>query len=287
MPSKKTAATLEHQPTPALGDLDEHGNERLPDFPTEESTRNERIAELDERSERLNGHTPEGVRPSERCGSPSPLGISCTHRIEHGGLHSWTPGPIHQPEPGTEQPTLPGTPEPEQNDYSVPTEASFGKAKLMPAHGLKAIGDRLIAEDETLEHLVGIEIRYAWRRRGGTTGGTARFARIKRPSVWENYFTGGTVRFLVDLSADHVREFRFNERQIEAAIFDQLCRTERDPDDHDAYRILGPDFSGSIRAFDKYGAWEPSLREMHAHVAKLPLEQAIDDAGTDEGEDEG
>lgn len=298
MPAKKTIApTLEQPTTPALGDLDENGLERLPDFEAEHAqqvwrgnvepdpTRDQRIAELDERSERLNGHTPEGVKPSERCGTPSPLGISCTHRTDHPGLHSWTPGPEHDPIPGTEQPTLPGTPEPEQSDYTVPTEASFGKAKLTPAHGLRAIGDRLIADDDSLEHLRGIEIRYAWRRRGGTSGGNPRFARIKRPSVWEEHLTGGRVDFLVDVSADHVREFRFAERQIEAAIHEQLSRTERDDDDHDAFRINGPDFSGSISTMDRFGAWKPELREMHAHVAKLPLEQAIADADSSDGED--
>jgi hypothetical protein len=272
MPRRKpTTATLDQPTTPALGDPDENSLERLPDFGQPEPQ---------------NGHIPEGVRPSERCVAVSPLHIRCEFKDEHGGLHSWTPEPVHQPEPGTEQPVLPGTPEPEQNEYAVPTEASFGKAKLMPAHGLKAIGDRLIADDDSLEHLRGIEIRYAWRRRGGTSGGNPRFARIKRPSVWEHFFTGGRCDFLVDLSADHVREFRFAERQIEAAIHEQLSRTERDEDDHDAFRINGPDFSGSISTMDRYGTWRPDLREMHAHVARLPLEQAIDDAGTDEGEDE-
>jgi hypothetical protein len=131
-------------------------------------------------------------------------------------------------------------------------------------------------------------LRYFWRRRGGTQGGNPRYARIKRPGVYEAYFSGGKAVYLVDLSADHVRDARFTERQLQACLYAQLCRTDVDPDDNDAYRLVGPDFSGFIREFDRFGAWSSDLRELHAHVAKLPLEQAIDDAQPegDEGEDD-
>jgi|SRR5579859_1854873 len=261
--------------------------------PTAETpSREAQLADLDERADRLNGHS---VRPSEMCGvvaGGGPYsGKRCTFRQHQADEpHSWESAEAKNVATLTDespvgQPTLPGTPEPEQNEYSVPTEASFGKAKLQPAPGLRAIGDRLIAEDESFEHLRGVEIRYAWRRRGGMQGGTPRFARIKRPSVWEEFFTGGAAIFLCDLSADHVREHRFTERQIEAAIHEQLCKTDVDPDDPDAYRLLGPDFSGSIRTLDVYGAWRSDLRELRAHVAKLPLEEAIDQADESEADD--
>src|SRR5437016_959604 len=117
---------------------------------TKSPTRDQTLDDLDERSDRLNGHTSEGrVRPSEQCRAPSPRGIGCTFKLEHPGLHSWTPEPVHNAEAdgepehvlhdfapsrsnhtlcdvcsttlgkswhlnsGLAQPTLPGTPEPE------------------------------------------------------------------------------------------------------------------------------------------------------------------------------
>jgi hypothetical protein len=257
--------------------------------------REAQLAELDARDDRLNGH---GVRPSEQCGvvagsGPYP-GRRCTFaKHDNNQPHSWETLPWENPEASsvasstddsTGQGTLPGTPEPEQNEYSVPNESSFGKAKSLPAPGVKLIAERLIADDDTLEHLVGVEIRYAWRRRGGTQGGNPRFARIKRPSFWEEHLTGGKVDLLLDVSADHVREQCFTERQLQAAVHEQLCRTERDEDDHDAFRIAGPDFSGSIRTLDRFGAWRDDLREAAAHIRLLPLDEALTEADGEESD---
>jgi hypothetical protein len=263
----------------------------LLDGPTQ--AREAQLNELDARDDRLNGHS--DIRPSEQCGvvagsGPYP-GKRCTYAEHpHNQPHSWEvtnepdaelPGHVYD----DDQPPLPGTPEPVQNEYTVPTESSFGKAKLQPAPGLKVIADRLIADDDTLKHLVGVEIRYAWRRRGGTQGGNPRFARIKRPSIWEDYFTGGKVAFLLELAADHVSDYRFSELQIEAAVHECLCRTQRDEDDHDAFRIAGPDFSGSIRTLDRFGTWRPDLREAAAHIRLLPLDEALTEADGDQDDD--
>lgn len=258
------AATLEHQVAA------DSGLEELPHF-----------------DEPSNGHILEGgVKPSERCGTPSELGIGCTFRDEHPGAHSWQPAENTAiAETGNLE--LPGMPEPEQTDYTVPTEASFKGAKLVAAPGLRSIGDRLIGDDETLKHLLDIEIRYFWRRRGGTQGGNVRYARIKRPGGYEEYFTGGKIVYLIDLSADHVRTAKFADEQIEACVYSQLVQTDVDPDDHDAYRIVGQDFGGSVRELAKFGAWNQDLREMQAHVAKLPpVEQDAEADDDDEADDE-
>lgn len=238
-----TTATLEQQ----LATDAELGLEDLPRFDDIPVDHEALLQDLDARDDALNSQPARaGVRPSDQCGvvaghGPYP-GKRCTY-AEHpmNQPHSWDverepeaelPGHVYD---DAAQPTLPGTPEPEQTDYTVPTEASFKKAKLMAAPGLKAIAERLIADDETLEHLVDAEIRYFWRARGGTTGGAPKFASIKRPGVYEDYFSGGKVVFFVSLSADHIRAAKFTDQQIEACLHERLCMTERDPDDHDAY----------------------------------------------------
>jgi hypothetical protein len=293
-----TTATLEDQ---AATDA-ELGLEDLPSFDEpDQPSREALLQDLDARSDALNGQALKRVRPSEQCGVLAGHGPLPGKRCEYPAHpmnqpHSWEvaseppadePGHVYD---DTAQPTLPGTPEPEQTDYTVPTEASFKKAKLVAAPGLKAIAERLIADDESLEHLVDAEIRYFWRARGGTTGGAPKFASIKRPGVYEDYFSGGKVVFFVSLAADHVRAAKFTESQIEACLHERLCMTERDPDDHDAYRILSPDFAGAVRTLDRFGPWNPALREMRAHVDRLPPapvdEADTDDDGEDGGDDE-
>lgn len=256
------AATLEHQVAA------DSGLEELPHF-----------------DEPSNGHILEGgIRPSERCGTPSELGIGCTFRDEHPGAHSWQPADDLAVE-RSQQPVLPGTPEPEQNDWSVPSEASFKGKDFQTSSGLRAIGERLIEEKPTLAHLVDVEIRYLWKRRGGSSGGNPKLGALQRPGGLLKYFTGG-VTFIAWLAADNCRELQLPPEKIEANLFHQLLHADTNPDDDDAYRIRGHDFEGFVDELDGYGPWSADFREMHAHVAKLPLEQAIDDATVaDEGEE--
>jgi hypothetical protein len=279
------AATLERQMLADSSINPDYTPEPTPfdEFDAEPS-RDERIAALDARDDALAAS--ETVRPSMQCGLISPdVGMRCTHRQDHGGKHTWERSAFDGPLDGLDQAELPGMPEEPVTDWTVPSESAFRGAKLMESAGLAAIGAKLIEDDESLKHLDNIDIRYFWRRRGGTQGGLPRYGRIKKPSAYEALAFGSGVVFLLDLSADHVREAKFTDQQISAQIHEQLCRTSMDPDDHDAYRIDALDFSGSIRTFDKFGAYKPEVREAHAHMALVPVDQEpeADEASDDEG----
>jgi hypothetical protein len=245
---RKPSPTIDPAAAP---EFDEQGREILPDFTLGSRT----------------GHH------ADSCDALSPWGTRCTLDV-HSGSHSWQGEPV--PAADVEQDTLPGTPEPEQTEYDVPFEAQFNGKDLMTAPGLKAIGNRLIDSEESFGHLRGIEIRYFWRRRGGTQGGNPRYGKIKRPSVYESHFTGGTVVYLAELAADHIREAKFTPEQIEACLFSQLCKTDVDPEDHDAYRLIGPDFVGFVREIDRFGLWHPGHRELGAHIKQGNLLDQLD-----------
>src|SRR5205085_11948943 len=134
---------------------------------------------------------------------------------------------------------------------------------------------------DAFDHLRGIEIHWFWNRRGGTQGGNPRYAGIKRPSSFEKHYTGGRVVYFLWLAADHVRDAKFTPEQIEACLYDQLTRTDVDPDDHDAYRTVGPDFVGFVREIERYGVWSADLREAAARIQQLPLVQAAEDDADD------
>lgn len=324
-----------HDTPVRLGDLDDAGLERIPEFTDEqpqpvetgiieidafegpcltpgpdgarctrkahsglhswaEPTHEERLAELDARDDRLNGH---GVRPSEQCGilaggGPYP-GRRCTYR-EHpmNQPHSWEvasdptdlPGHVYDDDEAA-QPTLPGTPEPEATEFTIPREGEFKGADYQSAPGLKSVGDRLIAETEEFSHLVGIEIRYFWKRRGGRRGGNLNFGSLQKAVGRARYALGNPVYFL-DLSADHCRDQKFTDEQLTALVFDRLARAAVDPEDHSAYRVVGADFEGMALTVRRFGLWNVDLRESAASLRQLPLDQELDLPELDEAEPE-
>jgi hypothetical protein len=272
MPRKSTTAdTLKHQ---AATDSD---LEPLPDFTMPAQ----------------NGHVPEGVRPSERCGTPSTqgwnAGSNCTFKEFHAGRHSWQPEGDTSTEPAhADQPALPGTPEPEFNEYSVPVESAFEGKDFMSAPGLRAIADAWISETEELAHLRGIPIRYFWKRRGGLKGGNPRLGNLQKPSGIVRYSLGHPT-LLMWVAADHVRDLKLDHDKIRAAVLHELCKASPDPDDHSAYRVVGPDAEVFTLELQKCGLWSMDLREVGAHVKQLGLLDTLmlePDQVADENEDD-
>jgi len=175
--SSATAETLERQDAEdgQIEDDESWRDQTIPNFTDPPKTHAEQLADLDARDERLNGQ-PEGVRPSEQCGvlagsGPYP-GKRCTYAAHPMDQpHSWEvfddpeappPGHVYSDE---DQPTLPGTPEPETDAYSIPFEGQFNNADFMAAPGVQEIAERYIETESEFEHLVGIKIRYFWKRR--------------------------------------------------------------------------------------------------------------------------
>ncbi len=256
MSKRDTAATLEHQ---AAADS---GLEELPEFELPEEHAN-------------------GVRPSERCGNPSKLGIGCTFKAFHSGNHSWDLGtPIQE-----QQPELPGTPEPAENEYTIPYESAFKGADFQSARGIAEIGDRFIETTEEFAHLRGIEVRYLWKRRGGLKGGAPRLGALQKPGGLTAYALGHP-QFILWLAADHCREAKLTNEQMDALIFDLLCRGVADPDDHSAFRVAGPDYEGNVLTLDKFGFWHPDLRELGAHIKQLNLLDTLALPEPDDEDDE-
>lgn len=228
-----------------------------------------------------NGH----ARP-DTCDTLSPWGTRCTLEV-HSGFHSWQGEPMPADDVEAEQAELPGTPEPEKTDFDVPTETQFAGKDFISAPGLKAIADRLIAEKDSLSVLSGLEVRYLWKRRGGTSGGNPKLGALQRPGGLLRYFSGG-VPFVLWLGADNCRDLQLTPQQIEACLYHQLLHADTNPDDEDQYRIRGHSFEGFVEELDEFGPWSADLREVAAHIQTLPLDQALaeaEDTDAEEGEE--
>lgn len=259
MPRRSSATAT---PTPTTPELDDQGLEELPDFTMPSQ----------------NGHRP------DTCDTLSPWGTKCTLEV-HSGSHSWQGEQPPADDTGdTQQPALPGTPEPEKTDYDVPAESTFAGKDFVSAPGLKAIATRLIADKDALSVIRGLEVRYLWKRRGGTSGGNPKLGALQRPGGLLRYFTGGTP-FVCWLAADNCRDLALKPEQIEAAMFHQLLHADTNPDDEDQFRIRGHSFEGFVEELDEFGPWSADLREVAAHMHSLPLDQALADADADDGQE--
>ncbi len=259
MPRRSSAttaeSTLERQASTdsQLDDDESWRDQSIPDFSDGPKTHEQTLEDLDARGERLNGY-----KPTE----------GAANHVELTNLE------------------LPGTPAPVSDDTAIPTETQFAGKDFLAAPGLKAVGERLIFEHESLADLSGVEIRYLWKRRGGSSGGNPKLGALQRPGGLLRYFTGG-VTFICWLAADNVRALQLDPAKIEACLFHQLSHAQLNPDDDDAWRIRSHDFEGFVSELDQYGAWSADLREVAAHIRLLPLDQALADTEGDGEADEG
>jgi hypothetical protein len=162
----------------------------------------------------------------------------------------------------------------------------------MAAPGLKAIAERLIADDETLEHLV--DDRDSLLLAPAAARRAARPVRQDQAAVACTRTTsqGGKVVFFARRAADHIRAAKFTESRSKRACTSAHVHDRRDPDDHDAYPDPESRLRGCIRTLDRFGTnWNPDAardaRPRRQTAAGAGIDEAdADDDGEDGGDEE-
>lgn len=241
-------------PNGKLGDLDAEGREVLPDF----------------------GPSP---RPTT-CDALSAWQVKCTNPEFHSGAHSWggeaesADSDASNEDEKSEQAELPGTPAAE-SDLAAPVEGQFNGADFMVAAAIEDVAESWIRDLEGLSHLRGIRIVYFWKRRGGLKGGNKRLGNLAKVMGLAKHALGRPV-FALWLAADHVRELHLEPEKVRAAVLHELCKAAVDPDDHDAFRVVGPDAEVFALELQTVGLWSLDLREMGANVKQLGLLESLD-----------
>lgn len=147
---------------------------------------------------------------------------------------------------------------------TVPSEMDFGEQQFLVDETLQQIGNALIAQyPDILGHLAGIDIAYFWKVKGGKSGGNAVLGKAVKPSGLMKAFTNADA--VVHLSADHVAEAMFSDRQITALVFHELRHfeikqpKEDDKDGEPKLLVRGHDvelFADEVRIF---GNWHAML----------------------------
>lgn len=144
----------------------------------------------------------------------------------------------------------------EPDAYGVPTDAQFNGRLYRDAPDLANIAELLIGEHGHLSGLMNCDIRYYWRRKTGVSKGRVVIGQCKRASDLLGHLSGAD--FIVWLSATTARDGGFTRRQVEAAVFHQLCHIETDEDGN--FISARHDFEGFAAEVRHYGTWTEDLK---------------------------
>lgn len=169
--------------------------------------------------------------------------------------------------------------------FAVPEDAAFGGQLYREAPDLERIGADLLERHGFFSEVASCDVRYFWRRRTGVSKGRVKIGFLKRASDLLGHFSGAD--YILWLSATTARDGKFTDRQVEAAVFHQLCHLSTDDDGN--FIKVSHDFEGFASELTAYGAWTTDLAAggrafLAAQQLGLFDEDADDD---DESEDDG
>ena len=158
-----------------------------------------------------------------------------------------------------------------------PFEEEFGGSDFLDSKELKELGERIISEK--FPYYDGeVLIDYRWKRRGGSSGGNVVLGKCTRLTGLARHLSLG-VHYSVWLAVDHCKAYQFNDEQLEALVYHELCHIERDePKDEDkpvTWRTRGHDSEVFFAELREYGAWRPTLEQLVETVRQLPLPMEI------------
>ena len=159
----------------------------------------------------------------------------------------------------------------------IPVEEEFGGSDFLDADSLKKLGEQVIRE-KFPDYDGEVLIDYRWKRRGSTTGGNAILGKCVRLTGLARHLSLGA-HYCVWLAADHCKAYQFNDEQLEALMFHELCHIEREePEDEDkpvVWRTRGHDNEVFRAELREYGAWRPSLEQLVTVIRQLPLPMEV------------
>jgi hypothetical protein len=170
----------------------------------------------------------------------------------------------------------------QQSLFLVPDDAAFDGKLYRAAPELETIGKNLIEQHGFFEDVADCDVRYFWRRKTGVTKGRVKIGLLKRASDLLGHYSGAD--YILWLSATTARDGKFTDRQVEAAVFHQLCHLSTD--DNGDYIKVGHDFEGFARELTQYGPWTTELAAGGRAFLTAHQLGMFDADGDDDDEDE-
>lgn len=165
----------------------------------------------------------------------------------------------------------------------IPSDSDFEAEEVdyLPAPEIEALADRLRATKSHFADIRGYRIAYWWKRKGGTAGGKCVMGKCQKTPPLAKAHKRST--WTIWLAADHLRDFRFTNRQLEALVFHELLHAalkevevkDKDTGETDTeYRpaIVGHDLEMFHAEVLEYGLWTRELERARSlfEQAELP-----------------
>ena len=163
--------------------------------------------------------------------------------------------------------------------FPIPDESMFfdqrtrGFVDFIADESLDRIGRALISRKLAFLDDGEFTIEFRWKRRGGVSKGNAFLGNCVRLSGAARHYAG--VHMLVYLAADHLGSWNYTAWQVEALIYHELLKIDRQekwskPDKTTGknyklptvYSVLGPEFSGFYQEIREYGLWQTQLAQL-------------------------
>lgn len=156
--------------------------------------------------------------------------------------------------------------------FKVPGDHEFFSAKFMDAPTLEAIGVSLIATMPEFNGLDETTIRYVWRRKGALNKGKAVLGKSTPASGYAQFF--GECDFVIEIAADHARDFKLTNHQMRAAVYHELHHIEAVEDEKTGELVFsgrGHDVEMFLDEILEFGLWRESLEAAAKAFEQLSL----------------
>ena len=156
--------------------------------------------------------------------------------------------------------------------FDVPGDHEFFSAKFMDAPALEAIANSLIGSMPEFGGLEDPTIRYVWQRKGATSAGKMILGKCTKVSGIAQFF--GDCDYVVTIAADHARELKLTNHQMQAAVYHELCHIEIGEDEKTGdpiYGARGHDVEMYLDEIRRYGLWRESLEAAAKAFEQLSL----------------
>lgn len=149
---------------------------------------------------------------------------------------------------------------------SAPADSQFGDVDdFIPSAALTERAAVLAKRHRgLLGHYEGLSVLFLWKRTGGKSKGKGVFGKTVKPSGLLKHFA--QTEFVIWLAADHCREARYGDREIEALLFHEMNHigmSDEDDDGNPSVPVLVPHDVEMFRSeVEVYGLWDEQLRDV-------------------------
>lgn len=155
----------------------------------------------------------------------------------------------------------------------IPDEWGDDEA-FLEASELKSIALRLVDTKPLLAHLVGADIYYCWKQKGGSHKGEAIHGMaMKLPTLVRHF---ADAQYLIWLAADHLLEYDqtvsgfLNIQTVERLLFHELNHLGWDAENGKIV-MVDHDFNGFSAELREYGPWHGKLQAMAEIMRQMKL----------------